>query len=114
VRGVFLTTQSEHDRAVGTFYPIGAGLKKQVAMPVDGSFPKYAALGTFGIRGLNSHITNQQLLSAQQAYSFMPGEIYNLDGSEFICQGDGASGAHSDIAGPEVWHAILEAARLSG
>jgi hypothetical protein len=43
-------------------------------------------------------------------YRFEKGGVYNLDASQFICHGDGASGAHNDIAGPEVAHVIWQAA----
>jgi hypothetical protein len=39
--------------------------------------------------------------------------IYNLDGTAYIRNGTGASGAHNDIANPEVAHAVWEAARQS-
>ena len=41
------------------------------------------------------------------------GKVYNLESSQYIRHGDGASGAHSDITGPEVAHAIWEAAFAS-
>jgi hypothetical protein len=50
------------------------------------------------------------MLGVGQAYSFAPGKIYNLDASQFISHKDGVSGAHNDIAGPEVAHAIWAAA----
>ena len=44
---------------------------------------------------------------------FEPGKIYNLDSSTFIAKGDGVSGAHSDIDGPQVAHAMWQAALAS-
>jgi hypothetical protein len=43
-------------------------------------------------------------------YEFRAGREYNLAGSNFIRNGGGASGAHSDIAHPEVGHVIWSAA----
>ena len=37
---------------------------------------------------------------------FEAGKVYNLESSRFIARGGGLSGAHSDIDGPEVAHAI--------
>ena len=53
------------------------------------------------------------MAEATADYAFDKGKVYNLDGSRFICRGDGMSGAHSDIAGPEVAHVIWEAAFAS-
>ena len=46
----------------------------------------------------------------QGEYDFAAGGVYNLEASEFISHGGGASGAHSDIDGPEVAHVIWAAA----
>jgi hypothetical protein len=42
-------------------------------------------------------------------------KIYSLDGNQFICDttGGGLGGAHSDIAKPEVAHAIWQAVLAS-
>ena len=53
------------------------------------------------------------MLPADGPYVFEPRKVYNLESSKYICQGGGASGAHSDIAGPEVAHVIWEAAFAS-
>jgi hypothetical protein len=50
---------------------------------------------------------------AGERYRFRVGGLYNLDGSAYICEGGGLSGAHSDIARPEVAHAVWEAAMTS-
>ena len=42
-------------------------------------------------------------------YRFRPGCIYNVDSSDFINQGGGFSGAHSDIRKPQVAHAVWSA-----
>ena len=54
VSGRIVTTQSEHDTAVGRLYPLTAGLKRQVTF-APGAPPKYGALGSFGIRGPGGH-----------------------------------------------------------
>ena len=53
------------------------------------------------------------MLSETADYQFEPGKIYNLEASQFIKQMDGMSGAHSDIDGPQVAHAIWQAALAS-
>ena len=110
VKGPIITTQSEFDTAVGRFYPLGAGVRRQVTF-APGELPKYGGLGTFGIRGLDAAVVDLDMLPVSNAYAFAPGKIYNLESSRFICDGSGASGAHSDIAKPEVAHAVWAAVR---
>jgi hypothetical protein len=79
------------------------------------TFPKYGAVAAFGLQGLDGAIRRETaMLAANGEYGFLPAKIYNLEASQFICQGSGLSGAHSDIAGPEVAHAIWHAAFASG
>jgi hypothetical protein len=107
VRGPIVTTQSIHDTAVGTFYPVAARLAGQVEF--DPGLPKFGAVGAFGIQGVG-HAVPAPMLPHDGAYRFTPGKIHNLDGRRFIKKMEGASGAHSDIDGPEVAHALWQAA----
>lgn len=107
VRGPLVTTQSVFDTAVGKFYPIAVGLVGQVDFA--GQLPRYGAVGAFGIQGVSGAVA-RPLLAETAEYGFAAGTIYNLDSSKYICRMDGASGAHSDIDGPQVAHAIWQAA----
>ena len=108
VRGPVLTTQSEHDTAVGKLYPLAAGAARQVDMAPDDA-PKYGALGAFGARGPGIDIVDLPLGSTHSQYDFEEGRVYNLEASEYIMEGGGLSGAHNDIARPEVAHAFWQA-----
>jgi hypothetical protein len=110
VRGPIVTTRSTRDTAVGYFYPLGAQLKKQLVLGTE--YPAYGGVGAFGIRGVNSFM-DMPIQSATFAYNFDGGRVYNLEASRIIRNGSGASGAHSDIAHPEVAHAFW-AAVLAG
>ena len=111
VRGPLVTTRSKFDTAVGTFYPLAAGLGRQVDFDVsEDKLPKYGGVGAFGIRGLTTRVVQDALQPATHDYNFRAGMIYNLEASAFIKKGGGASGAHSDIDGAEVAHAIWQAA----
>jgi hypothetical protein len=114
VRGPLVTTRSKFDTAVGKFYPIAAGLVGQVDFDTsdEQELPKYGGVGSFGIRGLRAGVVQGTLEDAAHEYGFEAGTIYNLEGSGFIRKGDGASGAHNDIDGPEVAHAIWQAAAV--
>jgi pimeloyl-ACP methyl ester carboxylesterase len=114
VRGPILATQSVFDTATGKWYPLGAGVARQVAFATPGELPKYGAVGTHGIRGLGASATDLSLLPADRDYTFTPGGIYNLECSEFVCNGSGTSGAHSDICHTAVAHAVWQAAIAAG
>jgi hypothetical protein len=108
VTGPIVTTFSEHDTAVGTYYPLGAGIGRQVAYGLE-ELPKYGGVGVFGIRGSGLRIEDKDMVTVDETYDFKPGNVYNLDASEYISKIEGASGAHNDIAHPEVAHAFWEA-----
>lgn len=109
VNGPIITTQSEYDTAVGRWYPLAAGAARQVSF-APAELPKYGALGGFGVRGPGPTVTDLTMRPADAVYGFEPGQVYNLESSAVICEGGGASGAHNDIAKPEVAHAVWEAA----
>jgi hypothetical protein len=113
IRGPLVTTRSKWDKAVGVFYPLASRLKGSVEFA--GGFPKYGAIGAFGIQGLPDSVRRELPMAAvTDTYNFEQSKIYNLDASQYISHGAGASGAHSDIAGPEVAHAIWAAAAAGG
>ncbi|MEV7565995.1 hypothetical protein [Streptomyces tanashiensis] len=113
VSGPTLATTSVHDRAVRTFYPLGAGAADQVDYEV-GRLPTYGGMGTFGVRGPGIGLTDGPLGPLDTEYNFQPRGVYNLDADEVITAGGGLSGAHSDICHPPVAHAIWEAVATSG
>jgi hypothetical protein len=109
VRGPIVTTRSKHDDAVGTLYPLASRIKGSPNFAQH--LPEYGAIGAYGLQGIpDTSRSELAMLGVGQAYSFAPGKIYNLDASQFISHKDGVSGAHNDIAGPEVAHAIWAAA----
>jgi hypothetical protein len=109
VSGPIVTTRSKFDRAVGRYYPLGARVKRQYVL-VDTEYPKYGGVGTFGLQGLTAAAENLPIKSAQLPYGFKPRTVYNIEASRVIKNGPPPSGAHSDIAHPEVAHIFWEAA----
>jgi hypothetical protein len=106
VRGPLVTTRSTRDTAVGRFYPMGANLAMQLVL--GKKYPAYGGIGTFGIQGV-AGAEDMPMQPATFAYRFSEGRVYNLEASGIIKNGTGASGAHSDIAHPEVGHAFWSA-----
>jgi len=67
-------------------------------------------VGTFGLQGLGATAQDLPIQAPTHAYAFRPGTVYNLDATRVIANGGGPSGAHSDIAHPEVAHVQWQAA----
>ena len=111
VRGPIIVSRSVFDTAVGTLYPWASAVSfSDGAFEVeDEDLPLFGAIGKYGIRALPGAVF-QQMLGSNGTYGFEAGKIYNLEGSKYIRKGGGVSGAHSDIDGPEVAHAIWQAA----
>ena len=112
MKGPIVTTRSKNDDAVGKLYPLASRLGGSLSFAANS--PEFGAIGAFGPQGLSGNIASDlTMLGAADAYSFEPGKVYNVDGSQFICHKEGVSGAHSDMAGPEVAHVIWAAALAS-
>ena len=107
VRGPIVTTRSLKDTAVRSLYPKAASLAKQTLL-APGDFPKYGGVGTFGVQGLDDVTADAKIQHAKYQYKFAKGRIYNLDAVDVIKNGGGFSGAHSDIAHPEVAHVMWQ------
>lgn len=111
VKGPVVVTHSVHDRAVGYLYPLASAAS--LAGEAFDLFPRFGAIGKYGAQasGVGADLA---MLPADGEYSFEGGRLYNLEGSKYIDEGGGLSGAHSDIAGPEVAHAIWQAGEAGG
>ena len=113
VDGAIITTQSKRDTAVGKFYPIAAGIARQVNFAPGAELPKYGGIGAFGLQGPGLTLHDVPIEDATHTYNFERGHVYNLECTNVIKEGTGASGAHSDIAKREVAHAMWEAVMLA-
>ena len=110
VSGPIITTKSRHDTAVGVLYPTAVGLVREADFA--DKLPKYGGIGSFGIQGTTVAV-ERDMLDKDGDYGFASGKIHNLESSKYIAKKEGASGAHSDIDGPQVAHAIWQAALVS-
>jgi hypothetical protein len=114
VRGPLITTRSRHDAAVNKPYRLASQLSGAYSFDAE-DYPKYGAVGRFGLQGLpRDRVVDTVLLGVGEPYGFACGHVYNLESSRYICKLEGAAGAHNDIGGREVAHAIWEAALASG
>jgi hypothetical protein len=113
VSGPIVTTRSTFDQAVGTFFPLAATLGDDRLLG-DEDLPEFGGAGAFGLQGTGAGLTHDALvLGADDDYGFEAGHIYNIDASTVIRNGNWPSGAHSDIAHPQIAHLFWQA-MLSG
>lgn len=111
VAGPIVVTRSRNDAAVGKAYPFAVALV--LSNPdfapdeelTPASLPIYGGIGTFGVRGYNG-VIDTPMLQANAEYGFKAGRIYNLKSDAFIPD-------HNGIRGPEVAHAIWQAAQAA-
>jgi hypothetical protein len=109
VSGPIITTRSTFDHAVGTFFPLGAELGNDLLLGND--LPEFGGVGAFGIQGTAPSTTHDMsVLDSNAEYEFDAGHIYNIDASTVICHGSWPSGAHNDIAHPQMAHLFWQAA----
>jgi len=116
VAGPIVTTHSVHDYAVGKMYPLAGKIAFSSVDFAPGQLPKYGGIGSFGLGGDDLGAANKAMLDSNEEYNFEPGKIYNLESSKFICNvelGGPTSGAHCDIAKPQVAHVVWSAACAS-
>ena len=109
IAGPLVTTRSRFDNAVGRFYPLASRLRGSASFALG--LPEFGAVGAYGLQGLGNQLqVDIPMLPSDDRYGFERQKVYNLEASQYICHGSGASGAHCDITGAEVAHAIWEAA----
>src|SRR4051794_4729146 len=110
VRGPLVATWSEHDWAVGRWYPKASALARQDNQD-NPTVSRWGSLGADGFQAVES-MNPLDLLPAGEAYDLQPGGFYSVDGSAVIADEHLStfSGAHSDLRHPEVAWLIAAAA----
>lgn len=110
VAGPVLVTTTIHDLSLSFWYPKAAGVRDQIDFDPQ-RLPQYGALGIFGLRGPGPEVTALDVEPPTHEYGLQPGKIYNVKADRVMRTGDRFSGAHSDIAHPEIAHLVWEAVR---
>ncbi|MEV4144086.1 alpha/beta hydrolase [Amycolatopsis sp. NPDC049691] len=110
VTGPIVVTTSVHDRAVGTFYPLGAWSGRQLAFDAE-ELPRYGGIGVHGLHGPD--VDELSHSDVRYVDELTPGRVHNVDARSVVATGSGIAGAHSDICHPElgrlVWRAVTSA-----
>ena len=134
IAGPLVTTTSVYDLANRILFPIAAQLgspdiQAAVASAAAGApgpgrgpqsagaaFPRYGAVGTFGLQGVLGRaeprtVDRVGMGVPHQEYQLEPGRIYNADADAVIRKLPGLAGAHMDINHPEIAHLFWQAVR---
>jgi hypothetical protein len=136
ISGPLITTKSVHDLANRILFPIAAQLGSpdiqagttassaasgeqgtaRPAQPSGATFPRYGAVGTFGLQGVADQtdartVDRVRIGIPRQDYQLEPGRIYNANADAVIRTMRGLMGAHMDISHPEIAHLFWQAVR---
>lgn len=110
VKGPLVATFSEHDRAVGEWYPAASVLNGEDAQFAFSE--RWGGLGADGFQKVPRADPAVQMAAAGAAYPLTAGGFCSVDGSRVIASTRSKfSGAHSDIRHPEVAWTIAAAAQ---
>jgi hypothetical protein len=103
---------SDHDGAVGTFYPLASiAAGDDSAGAQDATF-RWGGMGVDGAQGVGAASDAIRPAVAGTRYRFAPQKACNIDASEIVRHGGPPSGAHSDIVHPELTWVVLSAGGL--
>jgi hypothetical protein len=110
VHGPLVATFSEHDWAVGRWYPQASFLARQDNEALDQP-DQWGGMGSDGFQGV-SPAGSFDLRPAGKAYLLEAGSFYRVNGSAVIADTSQSpfSGAHSDIRHPQIAWLAVEAA----
>ncbi len=101
VRGPILITCTKNDRAVGLAYPIASLAAGQVAASIGDKDDPYGGIGRNGAQK-TPEASDGVLLDIGADYKFQGNLLYNLTADSVITD-------HSDVAKPQVAHAVVAA-----
>jgi len=115
VHGPVLSTFSEHDWAVGIWYPKASFLVGDLTTAMPDAAPKWGGMGSDGAQWVPGPGEPTPLAASGTGYGLQPAQFYRFDSNDVIddTSQSAFSGAHSDIQHPEVtWLPVCAAAGL--
>jgi thioesterase domain-containing protein len=106
ISGPILITHTKNDQAVGIAYPLASRIAHQKAAALGDRNDPYGGMGRNGAQHTpeaEDVIDGLQEVGSQ--YVFAQNKVFNLNADRFIKN-------HSDVTGPQVAYAILQAVRV--
>ena len=110
INGPLVACFSEHDGAVGRFYPLASFAAQEDSAEAVNPSSRWGGIGANGAQGAEA--TLEAIRAVGGRYGFAPGAVLNIDASEVVRNGRPPVGAHSDIVHPELTWVVLAAGGL--
>jgi hypothetical protein len=110
IDGPLVACFSEHDGAVGTFYPLASFAAQEDSAAAVNPSSRWGGIGANGVQGVGAAV--EGIRAAGARYGFAPGAASNIDASEVVKAGRPPTGAHSDIVHEELTWVVLAAGGL--
>jgi hypothetical protein len=111
VNGPLVACFSEHDGALGRFYPLASFAAQEDAADAVNPSSRWGAIGANGAQGVGAAVEGIRPVGGR--YGFAPGAVLNIDASEVVIAGRPPSGAHSDIVHEQLTWVVLTAGGLA-
>ncbi|HYN28432.1 MAG TPA: hypothetical protein VES95_00970 [Dermatophilaceae bacterium] len=112
VDGPLVVCFSEHDGAVGTFYPLASLAARDDSAAADRALWRWGGMGADGAQGVGAVLRAIGGAGPGTTYPFAQSGVLNIDASAVVRRGGPPSGAHSDIVHPELTWVVLTAAGI--
>lgn len=112
VQGPVTVCFSEHDDAVGRFYPLASITAGDDSAGAEDQFYRWGGMGHDGAQAVGAKLDSLQEPGPQATYRFADNAVLNIDCSDTVKNGGAPSGAHSDIVHPELTWLVLKAGKI--
>ena len=112
VDGPLVVCYSEHDAAVGTFYPLASLAAHDDSAAAERALWRWGGMGADGAQGAGAVLRAIGGTGPGTTYPFTAHGVLNVDAAAVVRHGSPPSGAHSDIVHAELTWLVLSAAGI--
>jgi hypothetical protein len=112
IDGPLVVCFSEHDGAVGTFYPLASVAARDDSAGANRALFRWGGMGANGAQGVKAVVRAIGAAGPGTSYPFVPHGVLNIDAAAVVKRGRPPTGAHSDIVHPELTWVVLAASGI--
>ena len=109
IDGPLVVCFSEHDDAVGRFYPLASIAARDDSAAAERALWRWGGMGADGAQGVGAVLRAIGGAGPGTRYPFVPHGVLNIDAAAVVRRGRAPTGAHSDIVHPELTWVVLAA-----